>query len=394
LNAIIEPGFSCTTQLVTAIHDWANELEDRGQCDIALLDFSKAFDLVSHKRLQLKLQQYGITGRTESWINAFLDNRTQTIVVNGSSSSIARVTSGVPQGTVLGPLLFLIYINDISQGLNSEIRLFADDSILYRPIKSEEDHLILQQDLYKLQQWATDWKMSFNVKKCAIMSCTKKKNPSIYNYKLKDETIPRVKDHDYLGIKVSDDLSWNKHCDQVIAKSSRALGMIRRNLYACSTKVKSQAYTTLVRPKLEYATEAWSPYTAKYIKRLEAVQNSAARFCYKNYSRTQSVSALVQQLKWESLQRRRQLADVTLFYKIQNNIVRIPFPPSVAATPYLSTRHNHQFVKLVPHATINAFKYSFFVRTIVPWNRLPASAVTADTTEQFSTLAMAALKNF
>jgi hypothetical protein len=385
------PGFSCTTQLISAVHDWAKELESRGQCDIALLDFSKAFDLVSHSRLQLKLRQYGIRGHTVKWITSFLSGRTQSIVVNGQSSSVAQVTSGVPQGTVLGPLLFLIYINDIVQGLKSEIRLFADDSILYRPITSQEDHQILQNDLHKLQQWAEVWKMSFNVKKCAIMSCTRKKNPSIFNYILKNETIPRVKDHDYLGIRVSNDLNWDKHCEQVISKSSRALGMIRRNLYSCNQQVKSQAYTTLVRPKLEYATEAWSPHTAKYTKKLEAIQNSAARFCCRNYHRTQSVSELVTRLKWDTLQKRRQLADLAMFYKIENGIVRIPFPPAVAAIPVPSTRQNHLLTKLIPHATINAYKYSFFIRTIPIWNRLPAGAVTAETVDQFTKLARTAI---
>ena len=137
-NIIIENqhGFreklSCETQLIQAVDDWARSLDHTGQTDVLLLDFSKAFDTVPHKRLLSKLQYYGINGSTANWIKGFLSNRKQQVLVNGSSSSLSDVISGVPQGSVLGPTLFLIYINDITDGLNSPMRLFADDSIIYR----------------------------------------------------------------------------------------------------------------------------------------------------------------------------------------------------------------------------------------------------------------------
>ena len=139
---------SCETQLVSTLADFVNTTEEKGQCDVILLDFSKAFDKVSHSLLLQKLHRYGIDGRVHSWISSFLNNRTQEVVVDGISSQKSNVTSGVPQGSVLGPLLFLLYINDLpAYTKHSTIRLFADDCMLYRSINSDEDRLKLQEDL-------------------------------------------------------------------------------------------------------------------------------------------------------------------------------------------------------------------------------------------------------
>ena len=157
---------SCETQLVEAIHDWTTILnKGQGQVDVILLDFSKAFDTVPHQRLLQKLNKYGIRNHTLNWISSFLTNRTHHVVVNGSTSNVESVLSGVPQGTVLGPLLFLIYINDIEQNLTSKIRLFADDSAIYRNINSPNDAKSLQNDIFRLQEWAAKWQMKFNIKK-------------------------------------------------------------------------------------------------------------------------------------------------------------------------------------------------------------------------------------
>jgi len=189
--------------------------------------------------------------------------------------------------------------------LNSNIRLFADDSILYRTINSQEDHLILQQDLLMLQSWADKWKMDFNVSKCAIMSVTHKTRPSVYGYIMKSQEVPRVTSHDYLGVRVTSKLKWSEHCDRVSTNASRSLGLLRRNLYACSQDVKSQAFSAIVQPKLEYASSAWSPHTAKDINRLQAIQNAGARFCMGQYSRHASVTKMVEALYWDTLRIRR-----------------------------------------------------------------------------------------
>ena len=145
---------SCETQLIETIEDLAKSMNDKQQCDMAILDFSKAFDTVSHSKLLHKLDFYGIRGNNLEWIKSWITQRSQSVVLNGSSSDHVDVKSGVPQGTVLGPLMFLIFINDISEQTQSKIRLFADDCLLYRTINSIGDSKVFQQDLDLLCKWA------------------------------------------------------------------------------------------------------------------------------------------------------------------------------------------------------------------------------------------------
>ena len=154
-----QSGLSCESQLIETVHDWMMALDNKTQTDAILLDFAKAFDKVPHKRLLSKLTSYGITGNTHNWITYFLSNRKQRVSVNGAPSDTTDVTSGVPQGSVLGPILF----NDINENIQSSVRLFADDSIIYRKINSNIDNLILQTDLIQLEKWSDKWQMQFNI---------------------------------------------------------------------------------------------------------------------------------------------------------------------------------------------------------------------------------------
>ena len=148
---------SCETQLVNVIEDWAKAVDNRKQIDVFILDFEKAFDTVPHELLKSKLHKYGVNKKTLNWIDSFLTNREQCVTVNGSSSSSEQVLSGVPQGTVLGPILFLVHINDISNDVQSGVRLFADDCVCYRIIESIDDCRQLQKDIDKPGVWGTQW---------------------------------------------------------------------------------------------------------------------------------------------------------------------------------------------------------------------------------------------
>ena len=190
------------------------------------------------------------------------------MVLNGAKSSWQPVISGVPQGTVLGPLLFLLYINDIVNNISSEIRLFADDCVLYRRIRCLDDCRALQSDIDTLLHWSGTWQMQFNNKKCYILPVTRKRSKIGYDYCLGEDRLSEVKSYPYLGITVSSDLRRKEHVMNVSAKANQTLGFVRRNYYFCTRDAKATAYTALVRPVLEYAAAAWDLYTKTDINRL------------------------------------------------------------------------------------------------------------------------------
>ena len=251
---------SCITQLITLTEDISFALDHQKQIGIILLDFSKAFDTVPHQRLMTKLRYYGINGSTYNWIQTWLIQRTQCVVLNSESFSPVSVMSGVPQGTVLGPLMFLLYINDITKDINSLLRLFADDCLLYRVINSVEDINRLQEDLNKLSEWADTWQLKFNISKCTVIRCTRSLSPLTYDYTLHSHILDISDQHMYLGVLIHKSLSWSPHISNVVNKASRTLNFLKRNLNKCSKQVKESAYLTMVRPQLEYASAVWDPY--------------------------------------------------------------------------------------------------------------------------------------
>ena len=169
----IRPGRSCETHLLITSNDLTKSLDKGEQVDAIVLDFSKAFDRVPHQRLLSKLHHYGVRDSLLLWINNFLTKRSQRVVVDGEASDWVPVTSRVPQGTVLGPmLLFLSFINDLSSGITSKIRLYAEDCLIYRPIKNTKDSAALQRDLDILYHWSTTWNMKFNTDKNCAIHCT------------------------------------------------------------------------------------------------------------------------------------------------------------------------------------------------------------------------------
>ena len=212
---------SCESQLITTIHDLASGLDKRQQVDAILLDFSKAFDKVAHQRLAAKLHHYGIRNKTLSWIQSFLADRYQKVVLDGKTSSSSPVTSGVPQGTVLGPLLFLIYINDLPSRVSSTARLFADDCLLYRVISSQDDVASLQEDLDRLQEWERDWQMSFNPDKCEHIRITLKRKIVQSTYKIHGQVLKETTKAKYLGVTIDKNLSWNSHIDMVTKRANQ-----------------------------------------------------------------------------------------------------------------------------------------------------------------------------
>ncbi len=375
---------SCVTQLVLSANDWVKAVDAGKQVDIAIFDFSKAFDTVPHERLKAKLHMYGIRGKLLTWITNFLTKRKQRVVINGSNSAWDSVDSGVPQGTVLGPLLFLLYINDIADNLTSEIRLFADDCILYRQINSISDCSNLQDDINKLHEWGVTWQMEFNAKKCYVMNMGNKKQMILHNYTLNNHLLTTVDHHQYLGVYLSHKCKWDYQYDHMVKKANRILGMLRRNLQKCSRAAKATAYLALVRPHLEYASVVCDPYEAKYINKLEMVQRRAARFVYNNYSRETSVSTMISDLGWDTLQQRREASRLILMKQILSNESAIP-KSIVKPAPTRSRRSasGNSFQLDQPFCRTDVHKNSFIPRTCKDWNNLPDSIASTNSMNSF-----------
>ena len=216
---IILKHHSCETQLINTMEEITRHLDrnKKPQIDALILDFSKAFDTVAHQKLLFKIDHYGIKGNTATWIKSWLTNRTQRVVVDGETSEPTPVTSGVPQGTVLGPLMFLLYINDIGDNINNgtKIKLFADDCLLFRPISNPADQHQFQKDLDSLVNWSHQWQMSFNPQKCHTLHITRCKTPHQHNYRILGTDLLAVNNHPYLGVIISDNATWSTHINQI-----------------------------------------------------------------------------------------------------------------------------------------------------------------------------------
>ena len=306
---------SCETQLIGFTQEIADNLEQGQQSDVIIMDFSKAFDKVDHHKLIHKLRHLGINSKVTSWIHSFLNNRSQQVLVEGKCSDRLPVLSGVPQGSVLGPCLFLAYINDLPNSIKSRARLFADDTIVYLTIKPKSSAESLQQDLKLLELWEQEWSMEFNPDKCEILRIHKKRNPIIYPYMLHNTQLRSTDQSKYLGVTLSNNLNWAPHINNITSKANNTLRFIKRNVKTQNKQVKETAYKTYVRPQVEYCSTVWSPWQNYLIHKVEMVQRSAARYIFNDYSHTSSVSNMINTLKWKTLEQRRNQATLVMFFK-------------------------------------------------------------------------------
>ena len=403
LNHGFRSGFSCETQLLTTLNDLMQSYDQGSQVDVAILDFSKAFDTVPHRKLLYKLKNYGISGSTHAWLSSFLTNRTMKVVIEGESSDEVPVESGVPQGTVLGPILFLCHINDLPLSVKSQVRLFADDCLLYRTINNQNDHTVLQNDLKELENWAKNWGMRFNAKKCYILSIRNKLNYLFYS--LDNCILKQVTSNPYLGLQISNDLKWHTHIANIANRASSTLGFLQRNLKHCPKDCRRTAYISLIRSTLEYGAIVWDSHYKGDIERLERIQHRAARFITQDYqSRTPGcVTSMLHQLDLPSLQERRKQLRLIFLYKVVEGLVPA-VPPEKFLTPRKSNKRQIRPKKFtgcvvdnivtksssnnskpfeIPRSVTDQYKHSFFVRTVEEWNQLEDSAVLATTIDIF-----------
>ena len=312
-----------------------------------------------------------------------LQGRSQRAVSEGTQSSSHPVLSGVPQGTVFGPILFLIYINDLpDEASSSTVHLFADDCILYRSIKTQQDATLLQHDLNSIAQWELTWQMKFNIDKCYTMQAGRTRHNIINTYILHDHPLPITDSAKYLGITISNDLKWNKHISNITSKANSTHGILRRHPRLSSHTVKTHAYQALVRPHLEYAPAVWDHHTHCNTQKLEMVQRRAARYVCNRWHNTSSVTGMLNQLEWVPLATRRANTRLCMMYRVAHTPVGDPWTPWLTFAQR-TTRGSHAW-KYIPISTSHdAYKLSFLPRTIIVWNQLPSIIVAAPSIDAF-----------
>ena len=310
--------YSCEMQILHTLQDLLTFRDRKIQVDMAISDFSKAFDTIPHDHLLGNMEFYGIQGPLLKWTASFLKTRSQSVLVEGKYSKPAKVLSGVPQGTVLGPLLFLIHINDPPNFVTSQVRLFADDCLMYRPVHSLADQLALQADLLAVERWGHAWGMRFNAGKCQILQVYRGQG-LVHFYTPCGQVLSVVEEAKYLGVLISDDLSWSPHISSITGKAASTQGFLRRK---CPAQLKERAYIAFVRPTLDYASPIWDPFLKRDINNLD-INRRAARFVTGDYHPIASVSSIPRSLGWSDLKDHRHDTRLAFLFKIVNGDVAV-----------------------------------------------------------------------
>lgn len=376
-------GRSTQTQQLHFLEKITKMHDEIKQTEIVYLDFSKAFDTVSHKKLLQVLQLYGLDPTITQWIEMYLDHRIQTTIVDNVYSDSVPVTSGVPQGSVLAPLLFIVYTEDLIRSINqacpnTTVYSYADDIKLV-----SNDPVDLQQALNTVLAWIEKWQLQLNTKKSEHLTIRMKSPITLY---IKDEDIPKVNQVRDLGITLSDDLKWSPYINKVRAKANTLSYSILRMFSSNNCWLLLNLFKTYVRPLLEYNTCSWSPYLDYNVTDLENIQKQFTRkICTRCNISFSSYEDRLEKLCLESLQERRIKTDLTFLYKIIHNYVDINFNTFFQ----INTFSGHNLRRHKFHIERNKIPNSqplsnfFTYRVIKHWNDLPGDIVNAITLESF-----------
>jgi len=355
-------GFSTTTNLVSYTSDLLYAMKNNIQVDAIYTDFSKAFDKVDHGLLIMKLNKMGIRNKLLQWIKSYLSKRTQKVKINGISSSIINVTSGVPQGSHLGPILFNVFINDLTSKIKfCKYLLYADDMKLYKEINCTSDAELIQNDINSVQNWCKANFMYLNVSKCNIVTFSKKSDIITFDYYIEDKMLIRKSSIIDLGVILDSKLNFGEHIDTIVNRGHRMLGFIKRRSKEFNDPYITKAiYSSLVRSHLEYASVVWNGIGITASNRIESVQKQFLLFALRNLGwRTDSfvLPPYVNRLKLidlEPLHKRRRNFDCTFaFDLLKNNIKSMPMCEKMNLNPPLNYQLRSRPTLLVPMQPCN-----------------------------------------
>ena len=387
------PHKSCVTNLLEFLEVITRLIDEGNNVDVVFLDFSKAFDKVPHVRLMSKVRAHGIVGNVAGWIEEWLRGRKQRVVLNGKASSWADVLSGVPQGSVLGPILFLIYINDIDQAINcvsTLMKKFADDTKIASVTNTLEQCQLLQEQIDALQKWAEIWQMSFNLDKCVVMHIGQRNNNHLYTMNGADlKTTECEKD---IGVYMQPSLKPSIQIAEAVKKANRALGTLLRSLTFRDTKHYIRLYQQQVRCHLESAVQVWSPWLKQDIDNIEGVQKRAIKNCR---GLRGSYEEKLKCVGLTSLCDRRMRGDMIQTFKILKGIDHVDYK-----TWFTKVNECHQRTRLAvsvsdngeilhsenllePQSRLDIRRNFFSCRVVQPWNNLPPCVQNAADVQDF-----------
>ena len=394
------PSKSCTTQLVSFSHDISVGLNSNNLIDVLYRDFAKAFDTVNHDIILLKLKnEYNIDGLMLKFIKEYLQGRKQRVAVNGTLSDICAVKSGVPQGSILGPLLFILFINSMQNRVSpgTQIALYADDTKLWRRIVTQNDHEILQRDINALFQWSIENKMRFHAKKCKVLSI----NHFHYNlfselpfflfpYQIDNVLPDYCTEEKDLGIIITNKFHFSNHQQVVLSKAINQFNLLRRTCHFVKNSHKRRTlYLTLVRSLLEHGSQIWSPNISALIK-FENFQKSCVKWILKeqftSYNEAEYLEKFIS-LNILPMEYKFIMSDLLLFHKFIYELIPVSIPEeiiplSVRTRSHANTSHKYQ-VKCDVQVKKNVLCSSYFIRSVHHWNLLPDECREIPTSAQF-----------
>jgi len=375
-------GRSCLTNLLETFESWTSALDEGFGIDVIYLDYRKAFDTVPHQRLIHKLSQIGITGKVLVWITEFLNDRIMKVNVRGSYSQWAQVISGVPQGSILGPLLFLMYVNDLPAWIKNDIKMFADDTKIWSKISSDTDSYLLQEDLDNIERWSQKWLLKLHPEKCKVMHVGHSYQTT---YRVEDSGSSRIlqvtEEEKDLGVHTTSDLKSSTQCNKAANKAMSILRMVNRAFRGLDKDDFLIVYKSFIRPHLEYCVQSWNPHFLKDEEVLEKVQKRATK-CVKGLKGKKYPERL-QILGLTTLKRRRIRGDLIETFKILSGKENVDSKTFFNLAD--SSRHTrgHSLKLYKRHCRLDVRKFFFTQRVVNIWNSLPQHVVEAPSVNSF-----------
>lgn len=374
-------------QLIRMYNDWTFTLDKHQSTGVIFLDLRKAFDRVWHQGLLSKLHNYGFQGSLHTWLTNYLTGRQQRVVINGQYSEWKTITAGVPQGSILGPLMFLVYINDLPEVISSNTNMFADDTSIYCTGDTLDGITReLQTSLTSLEKWFNEWGLEVNATKTKVMYITNKKEVCNLPLKMNQTVLEAVNTHKHLGVILSNNLKWSAHIDHVKSKTNKMLGLLQASSYNMPRSFLLTAYKSIIRPSLEYASPLWAGLGVDDTKRLDSIQYRACMIATRAM-KCSSSEKLRQDVQVDTLSQRRDAAALCVLHRMVND--EAP-PHLISLKPEILGDIHHRDTRgscklKIPKTRLVTTERSFIPRTLGLWNSMPISLTKITDLSKFKT---------